>query len=507
MTFAAAVWMLTSAAATTAAPSYPDAKTLLDSIAQLEKSDPGSPGALEGRLEYVDLILSTATGDDCQRRLDDAQLQLDTVAADPSFEVLVPAALARRADVEYRIHSARAECGSEPAKRSSELHQALAAAQRAVGLYRDALDYQSMAVLQFSIASTQRLLGNDAAAVAELRAALDMDREFGFREDAEDNYALLAQWTGKASETDALKDFPSRTATLKFGWSICNAQVAVEVNYARVFEGSVLRYRGHTSFKRTYREGHFSSWQVAQEPGQVSFDGVEWPQDLGVLRELAVVLERALAEVPDIDVNKEGEFSRARDTDRLSTRLTRDTEALLTQHGPTQPHPTRLQSALAHDMRLVFNSEALQERAAERHGFETEAWVGATLEQGVWYKMSAPLAMPGVLPISLAQDVEFAFTHQVPCKADSTDRSCVELVVRATPQADAVSDLVEAMDAHYKVKAHYWSSTYMRIVTDPNTLLIRVRDMRQYWHTSLEGVAGPDGIQNASQRLLATSDY
>jgi len=507
MTFAAAVWILTSAAAATAAPSYPDAKTLLDSIAQLDKSDPGSPAALEGRLEYIDLVLSTATGEDCQRRLDEAQSQLDTVAADPSFAVLVPAALARQADVEYRIHTARADCGSDPAKRSSELHQALAAAQSAVGLYRDALDYQSMVALQFSIASTQRLLGNDDAAVAELRAALDLDREYGFREDAEDNYALLAQWTGKASEADALKDFPSRTATLKFAWSICNAQVAVEVNYARVVEGRVLRYRGHTAFKRTYREGLFNSWQVAQEPGQVSFDFTDWPQDIGVLNELGALLQRSLAEFPDFDVNKEGEFVRTRDTDHLGERLTRQTRALVAQHAPTEPHPTRLQSALVHDMRLVFNSEAIQERAAERHGFETEAWVGATLEQGVWYKMSAPLAMPGAFPASLAQDVEFAFTHQVPCKASSTDRSCVELVLRATPQADVVSDVVEAMDAHYKVKTHYWSSTYMRIVTDPNTLLIRVRDVRQHWHTAFDGVDGPGGIQNESERLVVTSDY
>jgi hypothetical protein len=500
--------VISAAAAATAAPSYPDAKTLLDSIAQLDKSDPGSPAAIEGRLEYVDLVLSTATGDDCQPRLDDAQSQLDSVTADPSFEVLVPAALARAADVEYRIHTARAECGSDPAKRSSELREALAAAQRAVGLYRDALDYQSMVVMQFSTAASQRLLGNDTAAVAELRAALDMDREYGFREDAEDNYALLAQWTGKASDADALKDFPNRTTTLKFAWSICNAQVALNVDYARVFAGSVLHYRGHTGFKRTYREGHFNSWQVAQEPGQVSFDFADWPQDPGVLHELGPLLERALAEFPDFDVNKQGEFAHARDTDRLGARLTKDTDALLTQHAPTQlPRPTRLQSDLAHDRRLVFNSEAIQERAAERHGFETEAWVGATLEQGVWYKLSAPLAMPGALPISLAQDIEFAFTHLVPCKADSPDRACVELVVRATPQADAVSDLVEAMDAHYKVKAHYWSSTYMRIVTDPNTLLIHVRDVRQYWHTSFDGVAGPDGIQNESQRLVATSDY
>lgn len=512
LAFAAATWLLGSAAiAGTTAPdpasAYPDAKTLLDSITQLDKSDPGSPAALEGRLEYVDLILGGASKEDCQKRLDDAQSQLDAVTADPSFEVLVPAALARQADAEYRIHTARAECGSDPAKRSSELHEALAAAQRAVGLYRDALDYQSMVVMQFSIASTRRLLGDNAAAVAELRSALDMDGEYGFREDAEANYALLAQWTDKPSEADALKDFPNRTANLKFAWSIRNAQVAVDVNYARVLEDGVLRFRGHTAFKRTYREGHFGSWEVAQQPGPVSFDSTDWPQDSGVLRELVAVLERDLAEFPDIDVNKEGEFTHARDLDRLGDHLSKDTEALVTQHAPTQSRPAGLQSLLAHDMRREFNSEAIQARAAERHGFETEAWVGATLEQGVWYEMSAPLALPGALPISLPQDVEFAFTHQVPCKADSTDRSCVELVVRTTPQADAVSDLVEAMDTHYKVKAHYWSSTYMRIVTEPNTLMIHVRDVRQYWHTSFDGVPGPEGIQNESERVVTTSDY
>src|SRR5581483_2458464 len=96
--------------------------------------------ALQGRLEYVDLLLGSPAGEECQKRLDEAQSQLDSLAADPSFEVLLPAALARQADAEYRIHTARAECVSAPEKRSSELHAALAAAQRAVGLYRDALD-------------------------------------------------------------------------------------------------------------------------------------------------------------------------------------------------------------------------------------------------------------------------------------------------------------------------------------------------------------------------------
>src|SRR5689334_22958547 len=97
LAFAAATWLLgsTAIAGTTppdAPPAYPDTRTLLDSITELDKSDPSSPAALEGRLEYVELVLSTAAGDDCQKRLDEAQSQLDTAAANPSFEVLVPAA-------------------------------------------------------------------------------------------------------------------------------------------------------------------------------------------------------------------------------------------------------------------------------------------------------------------------------------------------------------------------------------------------------------------------------
>jgi hypothetical protein len=292
---------------------------------------------------------------------------------------------------------------------------------------------------------------------------------------------------------------------LKFGWSICNSRVAVAVNYARVFDGRALHFQGNTGFKRTYRRGR-SDWEVAQEPGDVSLDAAEWSQNIGVLHDAAIVLERALAEAPDIDVDKRGDFVRARNSYALSERLSKAAETLVLQHAPPQPHGARLPAAVSQDIQLIFGSDMLAERAAETHGLDTEVWIGATLEQGVWYKMSGALAMPGTISISLAENIELAFTRQVPCEADSTQRSCVELVLRATPQADAVSDLVEALRLRYKLKARYWSATYMRIVTDPNTLLNYVRDVRHYWHIAFGGT-GPDAFDNESERLLATSSY
>jgi hypothetical protein len=55
-------------------------------------------------------------------------------------------------------------------------------------------------------------------------------------------------------------------------------------------------------------------------------------------------------------------------------------------------------------------------------------------------------------------------------------------------------------------KAHFWAATYMRIVTDPKTLLTHFRDVRNYWHFSTEG-GSLDEIANQSERLLVTSVY
>lgn len=51
----------------------------------------------------------------------------------------------------------------------------------------------------------------------------------------------------------------------------------------------------------------------------------------------------------------------------------------------------------------------------EDYDFQTGVWIGATLEQGVWYNMSVPLTLPGARQLVLPHDVEFAYTRDVPC--------------------------------------------------------------------------------------------
>ena len=515
---AALAWMLAAPAVAQFPPPTDSIKPLAAALAQLDKSDPGSPAGFSGRLEYVDLLLRSEEGD-CQQRLDDAQSQLDSTTADPAFEVVLPAGLARQEDLEYRIHAARANCNAaDRSRRQNELHQALAAAQRSVELYRDALDYPSTAAMEVDVAVTQRLLGNELAAVAALRAAIDMDREYGLRDAAADNYALLARWTGDAGKIpEGMEDFPARTVTLKFNWSICNARVAIDATVGRVVSGNIERYHADRSFRRTYRAG-LMNWQVENEPGEVSFGATEWPQDPKASRDIGVSLERALLQVPNIDVRRvpqgssgQGELARVK-ADDLSEQLAKATQALFLQHAsPSGPGArAKLPHSLIRNVETVFAPDVIEEKAAEDYGFETGIWIDATLEQGVWYRMSTPLTVPGTIPAVMDHDVEFAYTRQVPCDADSTDPSCVEIVVRASPEADAlqsfVDDLNETATGRHLSKAHYWGATYMRIVTDPKTLLIHVRDVRNYWHFSTEG-DGLDEIANQSERVLVTSVY
>jgi hypothetical protein len=285
---------------------------------------------------------------------------------------------------------------------------------------------------------------------------------------------------------------------------------------ARVVNGGIGRYHAGRTFKRTYRVG-LMDWQVEDEPGQVAFDVPQWPQDPEALHDIGVSLERALLQVPNIDVRRlahgssgQGELARVVKPDDLSEQLSKATQTLFLQHTGSPGAHERLPRSVIRNVDMVFAPGVIEEKAAEDYSFETGVWIDATLQQGVWYRLSAPLTVPGTIPAVMDHDVEFAYTRQVPCDADSTDRSCVELVVRANPEADAlqsfIDDLNDTASGRHLPRAHYWAAIYMRIVTDPKTLLTHVRDVRNYWHFSTEG-GGLDEIANQSERLIVTSVF
>jgi hypothetical protein len=149
----------------------------------------------------------------------------------------------------------------------------------------------------------------------------------------------------------------------------------------------------------------------------------------------------------------------------------------------------------------------LEAQAAENYQLETAMWIGATLEQGVWYEMSAPLLLPGATWFDVPQRIEFAFTRVVPCTTGAVEKKCVEIVLHATPDqttinnllADLVGSSPESPDVDFAV------SINTRIVVDPATLLPYAREERIHWYVSL-GTSAADKILQ-SEHLVLTARY
>ena len=102
-------------------------------------------------------------------------------------------------------------------------------------------------------------------------------------------------------------------------------------------------------------------------------------------------------------------------------------------------------SRLTHQIRKESDNEygnSVEALVAENYNIETGTWIGASLEQGVWYDMSVPLSLPLAPGLFVTHQIEFAFTREVPCMADSTDEACVEIVLRATPDPEELKRLL-----------------------------------------------------------------
>ena len=509
-----------AAAATNNAPATPEGSLEAapaiaeETAAQLNKDDPGSPEALNDRLEFAGQLIA-ADDANCQLRLRDAQMQLDAFSADPSATVVLPLGAARLADLQYRLHVARASCRADSKQREAELHEALTAAERAVSQYRDALDYNSMAVMQFNVGVTQHLLGDYSAAFATLKKTIDLDGEFGFLQDVGENLKLLEPWARDArlpesptyDSTFSLAVAQPRRVTFKT-WTPADARVDVAVDESIVIDGNITRARAQRTFAQHVRK-NWNVWMVSYDPGTVDFDVTQWPHELSDVGELVSSLERALID-PGYVGNGKGEFVRVVDPQAFATAQLKAARALIHDHMDSAQGEAGKSSKELGVLRVAFHPTVIEMDVAEDYNFQVGMWVGATLEQGVWYKLVAPLTLPGVPQILGDYDIEFAYTRDVPCAAGSTERSCVEIVLHAKPQdstiKDLESDFTYSLASGPQTPVHYWATTYIRLVTDPTTLAVREYEVRRYWHIS-DKKAVKERAENSSERILTTFTY
>jgi len=472
-------------------------QAFVTAIDALNALDPQSPETLEARLQYAD-FLAKADNEDCRTRLDTAQSQLDLVRASPAVSIALPWGAARQADLEYQIHFARADCGGSSAVREQELRAALDSARRAVDLYRDALDAVSMATMQFNTSLTYRSLGDNDAAIAALQATLAMDREYGFVDDAEENYRLLLVWNGQAAGPDEvaalMQDFPDRSTTLRFGWFEGTAEVRLETDYSQLANGQTLHLSSVRSAQRQVRKG-LGSWVVSYLPGDTRFDLGTPPNEEPSIQAFANSISRMLLQFHDFSVARNGDFNASKGMFKFGARLRADVRAL--------PRST----ATRH-LKAAFSWDAIEDAVAEDYNLQTGTWIGATLQQGVWYDMAAPLSMPIALNFFVMHKIQFAYTRPVPCTADSAEAACAEIVLRATPDPAVLQTMLETLAHRSHPRSlqmpRLWSVTYLRLVTDPATLQPYGLDVRHhsYWST---GAKDPDDALTESDRTVFVS--
>ncbi len=161
----------------------------------------------------------------------------------------------------------------------------------------------------------------------------------------------------------------------------------------------------------------------------------------------------------------------------------------------------------ARSVKLHHGSTSDPALTAQDSDFLTKVWADARLDQGVWYNLQADLLMPGSIEgTPEPHDVEFAYVRDVPCTDTATERRCVELVVHATPELERLGKVLEGLNRQYRTNLHYWSTMYMRIVTEPGTLTTHSYEVRRYWHAADPVVQGAK-LENHFQRLVATFSY
>jgi tetratricopeptide (TPR) repeat protein len=483
----------------------PQARDFEAAIARIERDDPESPAALSAQLEYADFLLSESTGP-CAERLARARELLGSVDASRKANVMFPDGWARVADLEYRLYLARSACGSE-ANRASELRSAVAAARRAVELYRNVFDYHSMVVMQFDAGIALHELGETAAAIAALEAAIEMDREYGFRDDAAENYKLLLSFRGRPADAaqvaELMQDFPERQRMLSFAWHPSDAQIAIEDHRECLNDDQIVASRAAAAFERRIAANAEGGWIVSYADRLNRYEPGVWPTIEGAQTPPMVFPPAPLPAV-GFKVSGTGEFQGVTDLESFASRLAAKTEVLIQAAEPSGGRARRLMSDAVQNAAANLSPGRLEAATAESYQLETAMWIGATLDQGVWYEISAPLSLPGIPTLVLQNRIQFAFTRMLPCTAAEAQHRCVELVFRAAPDPVSVGNAMADLGVPRR-QFSYAASIEGRIVTDPATLMPYAREERIYSYVSLGRNKNVKVLQ--SEHLVSTATY
>jgi hypothetical protein len=486
----------------------PQANSFETTIAGIRRSDSNTPSLLNVQLNYAQSLLS---GDPstCRERLERAQEQLGSVDSSPKRIVMYPDGWATVADFEYRLHLARADCGSE-VDRKRELQTAADAARRAAELYRNIFEYQSMVIMEFDASVALHEIGDNTAAIAALHVALDRDREYGLKDDAWQNYKQLLAWRGDpatdAQVAELMRDFPKRQVTLRFGWHTSGAHITLENRRQCLLDGQVVSSRAADAFDRHIDPENGSGWRVSFSQRLTEYEPGVWPVMQGALPPPMAFSPALLPEV-GFKVSATGEFDVFMDSKAFSSRLAAKATELIRATAPSGARARSIMDEAINTTPADLSPGMLEAAASQSYQLETAMWIGATLDQGVWYEDDAPLSLPGMPRVVVQNRIAFAFTRMLPCTPDSQERTCAEIVIRAKPDTEALDRVMADFNSQSEDERidDYVSSTQIRIVTDPATLLSVSREARVFWYASIGKVKHDSFLE--SEHLVSTTSY
>jgi hypothetical protein len=491
-----------------AEPSFAQASAALEAlIDRFGRIDQKHPDYIAAQLDYAQLLARNASGDDCATRLPAAEAHFKVANDAVVTPVVLKTARGRVPVVGYYLEMARSRCVPEAGK-AAALQAALRYARDAVAGYRGLFMYEPMTIMQFNVAQTLHDIGDELQAEKELQAALDLDRTFGLKADAEENFRTLNEWQKKEITDADVGAFSAgiapRSVTLKFGWAPAKVDVSSTFDNA-AYEGGTVRHTKFTMPLTGTIKAVNDDLVYELKAGDAKLDPATSGTD--VEKKLVALMARILGRIPTVVVSKTGEFKEVRDIDAFARNLTVEIENAVKAAVPeSDPRYPAVKAASDQELKPFATSQNLLAKMQQEYSLDTGIWSGATLEQNAWVSLPLTLSMNGTPQGFIEHNVEAAFARRLPCGAGMPADGCVELVLEAVPTEKAVADVAKKLQDSEKGRLDYAAATRIRLVVNPDTLVPYETETLRYTYLALAN-KGQRAVKIASEQSAGVYKY
>jgi hypothetical protein len=489
-------------------PSFEEqAKSFEDEIARAGKIDQKHPDFIAAQLDYAQVLARNTSTGNCDARLPAADAHFKIASESLVTPLVLKGARGRVPVVGYYLEMARSRCSAD-APQAAALQAALKYARDAVAGYRALFMYEPMTIMQFNVAQTLHDTGDEAQALKELQSAIDLDRTFGFKADAEENFRTLNAWQKKEiSDTDVSAfsaSFAPRSVTLKFGWRPTKVEATGTFDNATYEGGSVRHSKFSLPMTGTIKsEKDDLVYEV--KVGEPKLDASNLGSD--VEKKVVALMARVFGRMPVAVISKTGEFKEVRDLDAFSKQMNAEIDKAVKQAVPeSDPRYAAVKAATDEELRPAATPGNLTARIQQDYSLETGIWNGATLEQNGWVSLPLTLSMNGTPQGYIEHTVQAVFSRRLPCGAGLPAEGCVELVLEAVPTEKAVAEVMQKLQDSDKGRLDYAAATRVRLVVDPETLVPYESETLRYTYMALAN-KGQRAVKIATEQAVNVYKY